>query len=192
VRLLLATLRLAAVSIILIGGLHLMAGSCWADDGGSTWRSTYDEVMLLLNFGILAFLLVKYGRAPLIAFLRGEAQRTAEEIERVEESKRRTDEKVQEMIAAVENRRERLQSLKERLIQEGEQKRREIIESARRESGVMLEQTRLRIEHQIVETRDRLKAELIDRAVEAALGRLPGVMTADDQKNMVETFIKEA
>jgi len=192
VRLLLATLRLPAVAIILIGGLHLMAGSCWADEGGSTWRSTYDEVMLWLNFGILAFLLVKYGRAPLIGFLRGEAQRTAEEIERVEESKRRTDAKVQEMISAVENRRERLQSLKERLIQDGERQRSEIIESARSESRIMLEQTRLRIDHQIVEARDRLKAELIDRAVEAALGRLPGVMTTDDQKALVETFIKEA
>lgn len=191
-RLLLATLRLPAVAIILIGGLHLMAGSCWADEGGSTWRSTYDEVMLWLNFGILAFLLVKYGRAPLIGFLRGEAQRTAEEIERVEESKRRTDAKVQEMISAVENRRERLQSLKERLIQDGERQRSEIIESARSESRIMLEQTRLRIDHQIVEARDRLKAELIDRAVEAALGRLPGVMTTDDQKALVETFIKEA
>jgi F-type H+-transporting ATPase subunit b len=192
VRLLLATLRLPAVAIILIGGLHLMAGSCWADEGGSTWRSTYDEVMLWLNFGILAFLLVKYGRAPLIGFLRGEAQRTAEEIERVEESKRRTDAKVQEMASAVENRRERLQSLKERLIQDGERQRSEIIESARSESRIMLEQTRLRIDHQIVEARDRLKAELIDRAVEAALGRLPGVMTTDDQKALVETFIKEA
>ena len=85
-----------------------------------------------------------------------------------------------------------MQSLKERLIREGERQRSEIIESARSESRIMLEQTRLRIDHQIVEARDRLKAELIDRAVEAALGRLPGVMTADDQKGLVETFIKEA
>jgi len=192
VRILHATLPLPAVSIILIGGLHLMAGSCWAGEGGSTWRATYDEVMLWLNFGILSFLLVKYGRAPLIAFLRGEAKRTAEEIERVEESKRRTDEKVQEMISADENRRERLQSLKERLIREGERKRLEIIESARNEGRSMLEQTRLRIDYQIVEARERLKAELIDQAVEAALRRLPGVLTADDQKKLVETFIKEA
>jgi F-type H+-transporting ATPase subunit b len=192
VRILFATSRLPVVSIILIGGLHLMAGSCWAGEGGSTWRSTFDEVMLWLNFGILVFLIVKYGRAPLIGFLRGEAQRTAEDIERVEESKRRTDEKVQEMISAAENRREQLHSLKERLIREGERKRSEIIESARSESGIMLEQTRVRIHHQIVEARERLKAELIDRAVEAALERLPGVVTADDQKKLVETFIKEA
>jgi len=192
VRTLLATLRRPAFAITLIGGLHLVAGYCWAGDGGSTWRSTYDEVMLWLNFGILAFLLVKYGRAPLIAFLRGEAKRTAEEIERVEESKRRTDEKVQEMISADENRRERLQSVKERLIREGERKRLEIIESARNEGRSMLEQTRLRIDYQIVEARERLKAELIDQAVEAALRRLPGVLPADDQIKLVETFIQDA
>jgi len=128
----------------------------------------------------------------LIGFLKGEAKRTAEDIERVEESKRRTDEKVREMVASVENRRERLQSLKERLIQEGERKRREIIESARRESQIMLEQTRVRIDHQISESQERLKAELIDRAVEAAVERLPGVITADDHKELVERFIKQA
>lgn len=190
-RILFATPRLPAVSIILIGGLHLMAGPGWAGDGGSTWRSTYDEVMLWLNFGILAFLLVKYGRAPLIGFLRGEAQRTAADIERAEQSKRRMDEKAQEMSTSVENRRERLQSLKERLIREGERKRLEIIESARKESRIMLEQTRVSIDHQIVDARERLKAELIDRAVEAAVERLPGVITADDQEKLVEKFIKE-
>jgi F-type H+-transporting ATPase subunit b len=192
VKVLLATLRLPAVSIILMGGLHLMAGSSWAGEGGSTWRSTYDEVMLWLNFGILLFLLVKYGRAPLIGFLSGEAQRTAEEIEQAEKSKLGMDVKVQEMISAAKNRSERLQSLKERLIREGERKRREIIESARSESRIMLEQTRLKIDRQIIEARERLKAEMIDRAVETALERLPGVVNADDQKKLVETFIKDA
>jgi F-type H+-transporting ATPase subunit b len=148
--------------------------------------------MLWLNFGILAFLLVKYGRGPLINFLKSEVQRTSEDIEQAEKSKRRMDEKVQEMTAAAQNRRERLQSLKERLIREGERKRREIIESARNDGRIMLEQTRLDIDHQINEARERLKAELIDRAVEAALGRLPGVITADDQKKLVETFIQKA
>jgi F-type H+-transporting ATPase subunit b len=185
-------LRRPAVAIALAGALHLTAGSCWAGDGESTWRAAYDEVMLWLNFGILAFLLVKYGRGPLINFLKSEVQRTSEDIEQAEKSKRRMDEKVQEMTAAAQNRRERLQSLKERLIREGERKRREIIESARNDGRIMLEQTRLDIDHQINEARERLKAELIDRAVEAALGRLPGVITADDQKKLVETFIQEA
>lgn len=192
-RILLGALRLLVVSIILIGGLHLISGSVWAaDEGGSTWRSAYDEVMLWLNFGILAFLLVKYGRAPLIGFLKSEAQRTAEDIERAEESKRRTDETVQEMISAAENRRERLLALKQRLIQEGERKYREIIESAQRDSRILLERTQVDIDHQISEAQQRLKAELIDRAVEAALERLPGMITADDQKALVETFIQEA
>lgn len=191
-KLLSAASRLAAVGLVLAGALHLTAGSGWAGEGGSTWRATYDEVMLWLNFGILAFLLVKYGRGPLIAFLKGEAQRTAEEIERTENRKRQMDEKVLEMTAAAENRRARLQALKDRLIQEGDRKRREIIESARRDSRILLEQTQMGIDHQINEAKQQLKAELIDRAVEAALERLPGVITADDQKKLVETFIQEA
>ena len=191
-KLLSAASRLAAVGLVLAAALHLTAGSGWAGEGGSTWRAAYDEVMLWLNFGILAFLLVKYGRRPLIAFLKGEAQRTAEEIERTENRKRQMDEKVLEMTAAAENRRVRLQALKERLIQEGERKRREIIDSARRDSRILLEQTQVGIEHQINKARQQLKAELIDRAVEAALERLPGVITADDQKKLVETFIQEA
>jgi F-type H+-transporting ATPase subunit b len=192
VKLFSAASRLAAAGLVLAGALHLTAGSGWAEDGGSTWRATYDEVMLWLNFGILAFLLVKYGREPLIHFLKGEIQRTSEEIEQAEKSKRRMDEKVQEMTAAAQNRRARLQSLKERLTQEGERKHREIIESARRDSRTLLEQTQMGIDHQINEAKQQLKAELIDRAVEAALERLPGVITADDQKKLVETFIQEA
>jgi len=96
------------------------------------------------------------------------------------------------MISAAENRRERLLALKQRLIQEGERKYREIIESAQRDSRILLERTQVDIDHQISEAQQRLKAELIDRAVEAALERLPGMITADDQKALVETFIQEA
>jgi F-type H+-transporting ATPase subunit b len=189
---LLATSRRPLVAAIVAGALHLMAGFGWADEGGSTWRATYDEVMLWLNFGILAFLLVKYGRQPLIDFLKGEAKRTAEEIERAEKSRRRMEEKVQEMAGEAENRRARMQALKERLLQEGERKHREIIESARRDSQLLLEQTQVSIDHQIYEAKKRLQAELVDRAVEAALERLPGLVTPDDQKKLVETFIQEA
>jgi F-type H+-transporting ATPase subunit b len=189
---LLATSRRPIVAVIVAGALHLMGGSGWAADGGSTWRATYDEVMLWLNFGILAFLIVKYGRGPLVDFLKGEAKRTAEEIERAEKSRRRMEEKVREMASAAENRRERLQELKERLLQEGERKHREIIESARRDSQLLLAKTRVSIDHQIHEAKKRLQAELVDRAVEAALERLPGLVTPDDQKKLVETFIREA
>jgi F-type H+-transporting ATPase subunit b len=189
---LLATSRRPVVAVIVAGALHLMAGPGWAGDGGSAWRATYDEVMLWLNFGILAFLLVKYGRGPLIDFLKGEAKRTAEEIERAEKSRRRMEEKVREMAAAAENRRERLQELREKLLQEGERKHRETIESARRDSQLLLEQTRVSIDHQIYEAKKRLQAELVDRAVETALERLPGLVTPDDQKKLVETFIREA
>jgi F-type H+-transporting ATPase subunit b len=185
-------LRLAVVLVVLAAGLHLTAGTGWAEEGENTWRSTYDVVMLWVNFVILAFVGVKYGRKPLIEFLKNEGKRTAEDIEQAEQKKQRMDEEVKAMTAAAENSRERLRTLRERLIQEGEQKRLELIEAARRDSQLMLDQTRVRIEHQIFEARETLKAELVDSAIDAAIERLPSAMNTEDHSRFIERFIREA
>jgi F-type H+-transporting ATPase subunit b len=181
-----------AFFLLLAAGLHLTAGWGWAEEGESTWRSTYDVVMIWVNFVILAVVIVKYGRKPLMEFLKGEGRRTAEGIHQAEESKRRMDEDVQQMTAAAEESRERLRALRERLIQEGEQKRLELIESSRRDSQLMLEQTRVRIDHQIFEARERLKAEIIDSAIDAAQERLPSLVKDEDHDRLVEQFIEKA
>jgi F-type H+-transporting ATPase subunit b len=183
--------RLGAVALAALWGLQLSAGSGWAAEGEKTWRPAYDLVMMWINFGILAFLLVKYARAPLLNLLRGEARKKAKAIEEAEESNRQMAQRLQDTVDSLDKGRERLRSVKERIIREGERRKQEIIESARRDSQLMLEQTRTRIDHQILEARDRLKAELIDRAVAKALDRLPGLLTTDDQKRLVEKFIEE-
>jgi F-type H+-transporting ATPase subunit b len=148
--------------------------------------------MMWINFGILAFLLARYARAPLLNLLREEAKKTAQALEEAEESRRQTVQKLQDTVAALENSRERLRSIRERIIRDGERTKQEIIESARRESQGLLDQTRARVNHQIFEAQEHLKAELIDRAVEVALERLPRLITADDQKRLMEKFIQEA
>jgi F-type H+-transporting ATPase subunit b len=185
-------IHLGVVFLGALGGLHLTAFSGWAAEGEKSWRATYDLVMMWVNFGILAFLLAKYARAPLINLLRGEGKKTARAIEEVADGKKLMAQKLQDTIAALDSSRERLRSVKERIIRDGERKKQEIIESARQDSQIMLEQTRTRIDHQVSEARERLKAELIDLTVEAALERLPHLMTVDDQKRLVEKFIKEA
>jgi F-type H+-transporting ATPase subunit b len=173
-------------------GLHLSAVCGWAAEGEKSWRATYDLVMMWVNFGILAFLLARYARAPLLNLLREEAKKTAQALEEAEESRRQTVQKLQDTVAALEDSRERLRSIRERIIRDGERTKQEIIESARRESQGLLDQTRARVNHQIFEAQEHLKAELIDRAVEVALERLPRLITADDQKRLMEKFIQEA
>lgn len=178
---------LAACAAPLLG-----AGSVWAAEGEPGWRSAWDLAMMWINFAILAFFIVKYLRAPLMNFLRDEGRKTAEAIREAEERKQRMDRQMLETRSALESSRERLAAVKVRVVTEGERRRQELIESARRESQLMLERARQGAEHQLAEAHERLRAELIDGAIAAALERLPGLIQAEDQEKLIERFIREA
>jgi F-type H+-transporting ATPase subunit b len=178
---------LAACATPLLG-----AGSVWAAEGEPGWRATWDLAMMWINFAILAFFIVKYLRAPLMNFLNDEGRKTAEAIREAEERKQRMDRQMLETRSALENSRERLAAVKVRVVTEGERRRQELIESARRESQLMLERARQGAEHQLAEAHERLRAELIDGAIAAALERLPALIQAEDQEKLIERFIREA
>jgi F-type H+-transporting ATPase subunit b len=167
-------------------------GHGWAAEDAKTWRATYDLIMMWVNFGILAFFVVKYARKPLIGFLEGESRKTAEEIQRIEESSQQMERKFQETVGSLDDSRERLRLLQERILREGELRKREIIDSARHESELLLERARLKIDIQIAEAHERLKRELVDRAVAAAMERLPAEITPEEQLRLVDRFVQKA
>lgn len=177
---------LAGVVVFTLSGGHGLA----AEDA-KTWRATYDLIMMWVNFGILAFFIVKYARKPLMGFLEGESCKTAEEIQRIEESSQQMERKFQETVGSLDSSRERLRLLQERILREGELRKREIIESARHESRLMLERARLKIDVQILEAHERLKHELVDRAVAAAMERLPAEITAEEQLRLVDRYVRD-
>jgi F-type H+-transporting ATPase subunit b len=174
-----------------IAAFALLEGYGLAAEDAKTWRATYDIVMMWVNFSILAFLIVKYGRKPLIRFLEGESRKTAEDLQRGEENKQQMDRRFQETVDSLDDSRKRIDSIRERILREGERRKQEIIESARRERQLMLERTRQKIDTQIAEAQLRLKRELVDRAVAIALERLPAEITAEEQLRLVDRFLRE-
>lgn len=178
---------LTGVVVFMLSGGHGVA----AEDA-KTWRATYDLIMIWINFGILAFFIVKYARKPLMGFLEGESRKTAEEIQRIEDSNQQMERKFQETVGSLDSSRERLRLLQERILREGELRKREIIESARHESRLMLERARLKIDVQILEAHERLKHELVDRAVAAAMERLSAEITPEEQLRLVDRFVQKA
>jgi F-type H+-transporting ATPase subunit b len=179
---------------ILIGGLAAVPFSAvfaWAAEDQASWRPTYDLVMMWINFGILAFLLAKYARAPLVNLLKGEADKTAAVLKQAQEGRERIDQEVQDTKKALESARERLRDTQEKIMREGARQRQRIIDSAQHESRLLIERTRLKIDVQIAEAHLRLRDELIDRAVALALERLPEEITPEEQARLVDRFIRE-
>ncbi len=153
-------------------------------------RATYDIIMRWVNFLILAALLIKYGRGPIMNFLNGQKEQIKEEISQLEAKKKQVVEQIEEARILLKQRADRIEQIKQKIIADGTREKERIINQARRESQHLLESAGHKMEHQIRQARETVRAEMIDQAVALATKRLPELMTQADSENLVAKFIE--
>ena len=173
-------------------GIHLLGNEALAADNSADWRSVFDLVMRWLNFGIIVFILIKYGRTPIKDFLLSRREELAREISAIEEEKDRANARIEETTKMLEESKARFDQIKERIIQEGEKKKQAIIEDAQLESRILLESAQKRIENQLLTAKEKLKSELVDMAISLAMARLPGEINAEDDQQLIHQFLAGA
>ena len=179
----------------LLGGilsLHLLSLDGYAAEGSSNWRPTYDLIMRWINFGIIVFVVYKYARKPFMNFLRGRKEKVAEEIEALETRKDEMVARINQTQKDVEESDVRFEELKERIIQQGEKKKSEIIESAQNHSKMMLEDAKRRISTHFLQAKNEFRDELIDKAMDMALERLPKEITPEDNDKFARLFLESS
>lgn len=176
---------------LLVLGLLLWGQTAMAAEGSASWRGTYDTVMKWLNFFILAFLIVKFGRAPLLNFLEGQKDNVAIEIKSLEEKRVAVQAKVEEARGMLEESDLRFAEIKEKIIRQAENEKERIIETAMEQSRFMLESAKQRVENRIHRARAALMTELVDMAVAGAMEKLPDVITPEDNRNYLNRFMAE-
>lgn len=176
----------------LVLSLHLCGSDAFAAGETSSWRPTYDLIMRWINFGIIVFLANKYAKGPVINFLKGRKEKVAQEIKRLEDRRDEAVANIEETRATIDESEVRFADLKQRIVLLGEQKREEIIETARQQSRIMLDDAHRRVESYILEARNAIKAELVDTAIDLALQRLPQEITAADNEKLITEFVDSA
>ncbi len=172
--------------------LHLTAFEVLAADNPGGWRPVFDLVMRWFNFLLLAFLLIKFSRAPIKKFLEDKKQEIADEIGELETEKEEILRQIEASKKQLENSQERLAELKKRIIAEGERNKQRIIEEAGQESELLLKSAQQKMDSQIMEARQVLKMELVDSAIALATDRLPEEITAEDNQKFIDAFISSA
>jgi F-type H+-transporting ATPase subunit b len=178
--------------IVVIAGFVLCSADALAAEDVKNWRSTFDLVMRWLNFVIIAFVLVKFGRKPIKDFLENRKEEIDYKIKKFEKQKQAAEEKIEETAKMLENSRDRLEKIKKRIVEDGEKKKQHIIAQAQQESRILLEGTQRKIQNQIVEARNLIRSELIDSAITLAEKRLPKEITADDEHKLIERYMEMA
>ena len=181
-------------SALVPGGILLFfsVAPAWAGDGAREWRPIYDVIMRWINFGILAYFLVKVVGPILVNFLSDQQADIRSKIEKTQKEKDDIIVKLKEAKESLENSGPRLEEIRSRIVEQGEIRKREIIEDANEQSRLMMKNARLRIDNMIGQARQKLVVELLDMAMEKAVERLPGEITEEDNQRLVEKYLDAA
>ena len=154
------------------------------------WRPTYDMAMRWVNFIILVAVIVKYGKEPIKDFLKLQKSEVVSEISHLEAEKDRILDEIKAVKEKEIGKRAHFQELKDRLTAQGEIRKKQIVEQARQQSALMLEETRRKMENRIVQAKAGLKMELLDMAIDQAMARLPVLITEGDNQRLLDDYME--
>jgi len=175
----------AAVAIAFWNPVQALA----ADPGGN-WRQTYDTVMMWVNFIILVALLVKFLRQPLRNFLDKQRDAVKDTLDRLEAEKSRIKEEIQALKGVLEERKEKATDLHQRIVAQGENERRHIIETARQEAERRFVKARQLIDARYREACQALRNEMVDAAIDLAMQEFSKHMTPALEQSLTDRFLK--
>ena len=169
--------------------LHFLGHEAFAAEKASSWRPIYDLILRWINFGIIVFLVVKYAKTPLMNFLRGQKEKLAREIKRLDNKKQGISANIEETLKTIDESEVRFAELKERIVRQGEKKKDAIIQTAQKQSKMMLEDAKRRIDTHFIQAKNKFRAEMVDRAIDLAMERLPKEITAEDNEKLTIEYL---
>ncbi len=176
-------------AMILFVGMLMLLVPEEAMAGDPDWRPSYDVAMRWINFIILVAVIVKYAREPIKDFLKLQKQDVVSEIGELDNEKTRILKEIKAVKQQGVENKARFKELKDRLIVQGETRKQQLVEQARQQSAIMLEETRRKMENRIVQAKASLKMELLDMALGQAAEKMPGVITDSDNQRLLDDYM---
>ncbi|MBW2090641.1 MAG: ATP synthase F0 subunit B [Deltaproteobacteria bacterium] len=165
------------------------AASAWGSEGTGGFRKTWDTVWLFINFGILVFFLVKYGRKPLMDFLRSHGSEIGQNLEATKEllAKARAEyEKSEERLAGLEQKIAELEVLR---LEEAERAKQRILEEAEQSSKKILDEAREIAETEIKKAWAAARTELVEMAMEEAETMIREQIGLEDEARIIGEYV---
>lgn len=180
-------LALAAAMVLVNAAPVLAAGGGHGDAEPKGWVAT--DTYRVMNFVVLIGGLFFVLRKPVAQALSARIKGIQNELEDLEARKQVAEKELaeySEKLALLEKEAEQILADYQR---QGEESRARIIEEARGAAAKLEEQAKRHIEHEFKAARERLQAEVIEKALEKAEGLLREKITAQDQDRLIDEYL---
>lgn len=177
-----------AAAIALVVG---WAGDAWAAGGAPQSAGDFlkGAGFAAINFALLMFIFVKFGRPGIRSFLKGRR----DEITRELEEARRLRDEAQALLDDYSGKLDGIDAEREELLAQfkatGEEEKARLIEEGKAQAERMREDARRTIDREVRRVSLEVRDEVLDKAVRQATERLRGDVGPAEQKTLVQDFL---
>ncbi|MEJ2040176.1 MAG: ATP synthase F0 subunit B [Desulfosarcinaceae bacterium] len=179
-------IKVIPLVVLILWGL---GGEALAADGFQFTRAHYDQIMRYVNFLILAFIIVKFGRKPILGFLRGQKNEVVDSIGQLEARKQEAEDRIKQSREQLSHSKDRLAEITARIQVEGQQIKQKLIEQAQSESKMMMAAAQMKIQGYMREAAAKLRFELLDAATQQAVEKMPAVLVSEDHDRLFHQWL---
>lgn len=177
--------------LLIIGINLILATSAFAIGGGGgethfTWK---DWLWPIVNFAILLFVLVKFGRKPIKEFFENRTRMIEQSLKDAREAKELAQKTLNEVKARLGNTDQEIEKIVEAARKSGEKEKEAIVTEGERLKVKILEQAKSNIDFELQKAKETIKADAALMALEIAETRIKDKLGQKEQKALIDDYI---
>jgi len=173
-----------AVCILSLG----LVSFAFASGGGEEaavplWK---DYLWKIINFGILVFILFKFGKKPFQSFLKQRTELIEKTLKEAKEAKELAQKALQEVEERFRTKDKEIEEILSASKRAGEQERERLLEEGNKLREKIYDQAKVNIDYELKHAKDAIKAEAVEIAMELAEKKLKERLTKKEQEILFE------
>ena len=161
----------------------------FASGGGEEGKHTslfMDYLWKIINFGILFFVLFKFGKKPIQSFLKQRTELIEKTLKEAKEAKELAQKALREVEERFRTKDKDIEEILSASKRAGEQERERLLEEGNKLREKIYEQAKVNIDYELKHAKDAIKAEAVEIAMELAEKKLKDRLTKKDQERLLE------
>ncbi len=171
--------------------LHLASSVVFASEGAEPAASFKDLLWPVINFAILVFILVKFGRKPISEFLKKRTELIEKSLKEAEEAKelaKKAFSEVQERLLGMDK---EINNILESAKKAGEREKEALIAQGESLKSKIIEQAKANIEYELQKAKKAIKSEAALMALELAEKQIKEKLDAKGHEKLTEEYIQK-
>ncbi len=182
-------LKINGILIFIVNFIFISAS--FASSGGEDYTYTWkDWLWPVVNFSILMFILIFFGKKPIGDFFKGRTASIEKSLKDSAEAKELAEKTLREVKARLDNTDSEIEQIIEAARKSGEKEKEAIIAEGEHLKEKIIEQAKANIDFELQKAKEALKSDAALMALELAEKQIKEKLGQSEQETLIDDYIK--